>query len=292
MPTESSPYRRLSLRGKLYLNLGLLCVLIGCLALLANWCMAVMADMTERTLKETVRLADVADHVSEHTLQCRRYEKDIFLNLHDPKAFAEYKRSWREAFAELRKVIGEFRAHAVEPDDVKTAESWMLNSGKYEQAMLGILQQVEAGKLTTGQQANEALTPHKETIRELTASAVEAAHRKMADVVRVENDLAEIVSFFRSLILIVMAVALVVTCVFGYRLVQDLTQPIAALRDAARKIGEGDWYTRVDLRRTDELGELANAFNQMMAKVRERAQVTMQRQPLPRDSDASAPSDS
>ena len=46
-------------------------------------------------------------------------------------------------------------------------------------------------------------------------------------------------------------------------LVRSLTRPIAALVDAARRIGDGDLEHRIALPGTDELGTLAGAFNEM-----------------------------
>ena len=46
-------------------------------------------------------------------------------------------------------------------------------------------------------------------------------------------------------------------------LVRSITRPIAALADAARRIGEGDFSQRMTVTDEDELGKLARAFNEM-----------------------------
>ena len=46
------------------------------------------------------------------------------------------------------------------------------------------------------------------------------------------------------------------------------TQPMRELAESARQIGSGDYSRRVHLDRGDELGQLADAFNQMSAQVR------------------------
>jgi len=51
---------------------------------------------------------------------------------------------------------------------------------------------------------------------------------------------------------------------------QFVVRPLGALRDAARRVSEGDFAVRVDLPSRDEIGDLARAFNVMTAAVRER----------------------
>ncbi len=72
----------------------------------------------------------------------------------------------------------------------------------------------------------------------------------------------------------------VVACVLllSYLLARHITRPIFELRDAAERLGRGDFRARVRSNRKDELGRLAAAFNAMADRI-EHA-VTAQRQLL------------
>jgi signal transduction histidine kinase len=48
-----------------------------------------------------------------------------------------------------------------------------------------------------------------------------------------------------------------------------LGRPLASLSAAARRLGAGDLSARADLRRGDELGDVAEAFNEMAARIEE-----------------------
>ncbi len=64
-------------------------------------------------------------------------------------------------------------------------------------------------------------------------------------------------------------ITLLAAMVFGALLSRSITEPVGALRDASARMGSGDLASRVDLRRTDELGELASAFNRMAGSLQQ-----------------------
>ena len=57
----------------------------------------------------------------------------------------------------------------------------------------------------------------------------------------------------------------------GYLFRRLIGHPLRAMRDAARKLAEGDVNVSVELQSKDELGELARAFRAMIASTREQA---------------------
>ncbi|MDQ2746473.1 MAG: ATP-binding protein [Acidobacteriota bacterium] len=70
----------------------------------------------------------------------------------------------------------------------------------------------------------------------------------------------------QSQILRILAVILTAGLVC-YALALYMTAPISKLRQAARQFAGGDLHTRLDVRRRDELGELAREFDQMAERI-------------------------
>lgn len=60
----------------------------------------------------------------------------------------------------------------------------------------------------------------------------------------------------------------------GYFLSQSIARPILKLRSLSKKVAEGDMSQQAELQRTDEIGELAESFDQMTLKLRERTAET------------------
>lgn len=57
------------------------------------------------------------------------------------------------------------------------------------------------------------------------------------------------------------------TTFFAFFLLTKITQPLREMKDAANKVSQGDYTTRVAIRSSDEIGDLANSFNQMASEL-------------------------
>jgi len=81
----------------------------------------------------------------------------------------------------------------------------------------------------------------------------------------------EIVKSMQQIRLASIMVSLVVFGIglgIGYLLAKNISEPVLALRDAAQKVGEGDLSQSVNSGSSDEIGELAVAFNMMVRKLK------------------------
>ncbi|WP_338522795.1 EAL domain-containing protein [Pseudomonas batumici] len=73
-------------------------------------------------------------------------------------------------------------------------------------------------------------------------------------------------------ILLIALVSLLASLAGALLLARSVSQPVRALAQAAERIGQGDYQTPVSLKRSDELGLLASAFNSMQSGIAEREQ--------------------
>ena len=62
-------------------------------------------------------------------------------------------------------------------------------------------------------------------------------------------------------------VGFLLTTFFAFFLLTRITQPLREMKEAADRVAQGDYSVRVMIRSTDEIGELANTFNQMAAEI-------------------------
>jgi two-component system sensor histidine kinase ResE len=62
-------------------------------------------------------------------------------------------------------------------------------------------------------------------------------------------------------------IGFLLTTFFAFFLLTKITQPLMQLKIAAGHIAQGEYQTRVPIRSSDEIGDLANTFNHMAAEV-------------------------
>ncbi|MBB6674183.1 sensor histidine kinase [Cohnella nanjingensis] len=63
------------------------------------------------------------------------------------------------------------------------------------------------------------------------------------------------------------AVGFLLTTFFAFFLLTKITQPLREMKDAADRVAQGEYSTRLAIRSSDEIGELANTFNQMASEL-------------------------
>jgi PAS domain S-box-containing protein len=67
---------------------------------------------------------------------------------------------------------------------------------------------------------------------------------------------------------LIMLLSFALAIIFGVLLSKRIAKPIISLRDAAVRIGEGRLDTQIEIKKNDEIGDLAAAFNQMTENLR------------------------
>jgi two-component system nitrogen regulation sensor histidine kinase NtrY len=85
-------------------------------------------------------------------------------------------------------------------------------------------------------------------------------------VLLVGNSLREQVGLERSILWTGVTVAssgILLGALLGWWVTERVTRPVERLADGARSVASGDWSVRVEASTTDEIGDLARAFNQM-----------------------------
>ncbi|MGG1615130.1 methyl-accepting chemotaxis protein [Paenibacillus sp. NRS-1781] len=87
----------------------------------------------------------------------------------------------------------------------------------------------------------------------------------------------EKLQYVQTMIIIAMALALVIGIVLAYAITRMIARPVVQVAQAARRIAEGDLTQEdIQIRQKDEIGEMAQSFNDMKRQLRSLMQVIYQ----------------
>jgi two-component system NtrC family sensor kinase len=76
----------------------------------------------------------------------------------------------------------------------------------------------------------------------------------------------------RDVFVVIFAVSTIAVAILGYLLAQSIARPILRLRSMSQAVAAGDLDQNISLQRRDEIGELADAFDQMTLNLRARTE--------------------
>jgi hypothetical protein len=184
---------RFGLRLQLSLTFGLLITILAVILaslLIGN---AWVRGLVDQNLADR-QLSRFANEIVVQTLLCRRFEKDILLNLNNQIARSDYLARWGQATSDLEQAIQGFSSAAVTVADRSQADKWRTESANYRASVQATVRAIDSGGITTPEQANTALAPAKDSIRNLMDTAVISVRDKDTAVQSSSDALSDAIS--------------------------------------------------------------------------------------------------
>ena len=263
--------RNLGVSGQIRLAMVVLSLLTLIIGSLGIYAIDRIEQASAKSISHHENLTRPVAHVVIQTLQCRRYEKDMFLNLEDPEVFSRYLTKWALAVDTLSARLTTYRDNCDLTLQITKAEKWLADLNNYQQVVMTVVGDIQSQKIKTPQEANKAMMPLKNIVRSLIVSSFTAFDQEFALADRVDQRLnkqtAIIQSVLVTMLLIVVAVCLVAMLIIPSRIVG----PIRSLNRAAEKLRDGQMNSRISLDMPDnEVGQLGVVFNQMAAQLQQR----------------------
>jgi methyl-accepting chemotaxis protein len=256
-----------------FLVMAFIVVVVGGMGL---WNITSTNGAVENVIAEDLSLLVKAKNLEAMALTHRRYEKDFFLNIGDPKKQQNYLENFRDISqktdAQLAQIESSAGGNKRIPDELKAVIKSSRTSYKsYASGFIALSEEILADPTVTPQEANKMMGPIKDSIYQFEegVTALAAGVEQMMD--DVSRDLVAQGKRSQMMITVFLSVGIAISLVMGFLISRAIINPInvltAGLRDIAQ--GEGDLTMRLDANRNDEIGNQAKWFNVFIEKIQD-----------------------
>ena len=264
-------FKKSSIAKRLALGFGVVLFLLLVVAIAGYWGMESVTAETVSMLRKDYKISQLSDEAKIATLELRRYEKDTELNMDNKPVMESYQEKWKEQLATLRERISDLKPLVFTEESKELVASMDKDVDTYARGMGVVVAGINDGTIKTPQQGNATITSYKDEIHRMEAAATDLAdkHRK------VMSDKEEVITAFSrqtalvmlTIVLITFAVASLVT----FYVSRGITQPVKYMAGHLAEMaqGGGDLTKRIEILSRDEIGEMANSFNQFVKKLEE-----------------------
>jgi rsbT co-antagonist protein RsbR len=257
---------RLGFQLRLILSLGFLSLLVALVAVFALWGLANLRESARRAATDS-QASRLAEEVAMQALLCRRYEKDFFLSSGDLVAQDRPLQQWHQTSIDLLRAIKNFEDAAVSDADKQQASGWRDAWRSYVQGFGRVEIGINSGEIKTPFDALKAFEPFQENIQIMTDQAVQRAREKNASANQTSLLLDTVTSTTIGEVMAVAALVVVASIIWSLLFPAWLMRPIKVLHETALRLARGDLTARAALQRNDELGVLANSFDDMAVTI-------------------------
>ncbi|NEO32746.1 MAG: response regulator [Symploca sp. SIO3C6] len=193
--------------------------------------------------------------------------QDLVVEIHGKEDAQEEKDEFEEAMGSLGKILTELELNSKNLAIQSIAEKIYIVYRKLYQVSYKIIwykQEGRAGKdIIVARQQLEII---EENLLEIVNQAINLKLEELELENSKTNQIAEVSQLIN---LTAVAAVIAISLTLGIFLAQRITKPIILLKEAASKIGQGKFDTKVDIKTQDELKVLADAFNKMVDQLEE-----------------------
>jgi rsbT co-antagonist protein RsbR len=264
MDTGASSKSRFTFQIRLILALAFLSLLVAAIATAALLGIINLRASAQHASADSEE-SRLASEIVVDALLCRRYEKDFFLSSGNLAAQDAPLQKWHQSSIALRGAIKAYEDAASTEADQQRARAWREIWSQYTRGFGRVEIAINVGEIKTPQEALATFEPFQANIQALTDEAVQIAQQKTSSAKQTwqELDAAGINTTWLVAIIAGLVFAASIACSLLFP--AWLSRPIKALHEAAVRLASGDLTARVGLSRNDELGVLAQSFDQMAA---------------------------
>jgi methyl-accepting chemotaxis protein len=265
-------FKNMSIGSRLGIGFGVLLVLMFLLGILGYWGVHSLSGTTIHLLEGDANVAEHAARARANVVGMRRFEKDSFINIGNAEKVAGYIKEWGEERDAVAARLNDLEKYSDKTDEAKDYKDQIkvlrAELGNYETGFKKVISQIQAGTITTTQQANEAIGEYKDASHKLESQVKEmAVHANKVmdeDLPKIENT----TSRTTWIMMLISLFSILVSVGSGIIITRSITVPVGVGVAVSKRLSEGDLSVDIKVESKDEIGRLMDAMKVMVDKLR------------------------
>jgi methyl-accepting chemotaxis protein len=259
---------------KLYVNFGIILTMVVVL-FLVNWLAVQREHAAKAAAAASLELADATNSVRFQMMQNRLFLSNYLLSgdTREVDRMNDGLRTLNEKLEQGKVLANSDQERAALNKVQQLEQAWAKEFG---QPLVDKRKDVDSGNATVAELQIFYLQKDASSWVKNSTEALDVAdgeNRKLVEARRKSDETAATATITVSLLSTLLALGLGI--VIAYRTAKAITEPLTKLMTVARQIGNnGDLEHTIDLKRDDEIGELARTFAKMVVYLKEMAGVS------------------
>jgi methyl-accepting chemotaxis protein len=232
-------------------------------------------------LRTDAAIAEHSARARANIVGMRRYEKDIYLNIDSKQKVEEYLKSWKEQYEHVTARIRDLEKASASQQDKDAVKEMQTELAAYESGFNKVYEMIQAGKITSPQDANKAIGEYKDPIRKLEKAAQsfsDLGSKRMAEIEQtIRSDADRISLSVTTLALISVILGIGASIIITRSIAKPLRRAIKGLDEAAGQVASASGQVSVASQQLAEgASEQAAAIEETSSSLEEIASMTKQ----------------
>ena len=256
--------QQISIGKRLFAGFGILLAFVIIVASAGQWGLATSVDTATNVMNIDAAISGHSNDAHIASLDMRRFEKDLFLNIGNSEKETEYLGKWQKASHDLDEHFTALEHLVKDEKQLDLIRSTRADVAAYSNQFDAISKLITAGKMKSPAEANKEITPVKDAIHRVEANVQTLDDAAAQNMEAKKKVILAVESNARTVMIIVAVLALLAAFAIALAITRSIVAPIAAVVEIAEKLAEGDGDVRVDVSGNDETTQLLASMKRMV----------------------------
>ncbi|XZG70381.1 methyl-accepting chemotaxis protein [Chitinibacteraceae bacterium HSL-7] len=226
-----------------------------------------LSAITHQTLDKEVAIGNGAQELRYLLTRARQKEKSLFISIgatSDDNPAAN-KAEFDEILTDFAKTAEAFRALPLPPELVAQANAMPAQIATYRDAVHSIYQRIESGDITSALDADAALVPYKQPMRDLSETSKVISKTAAEHIERSSDELSASTRSIETMLLVIALTAIAVAAALAWGIARSISRPLADVGRTLHHItSTHNLRERIRYSGQDEIAVMVNSANALI----------------------------